>query len=131
VLGIAYHVQFMLGLRREREQMRTEGLIYAESGFPASLTLIVAVLLLLVAGVLSLPISATFLDGEGNENWIVPAQLVGMALVGAVVGVLLPGLAGRGASGGRAARTGAIVGVGMAVLGVVIFFLLLSGFDGA
>lgn len=92
---------------------------------------ILAVLLLLVAGVLSLPISATFLDGEGNENWIVPAQLVGMALVGAVVGVLLPGLAGRGASGGRAARTGAIVGVGMAVLGVVIFFLLLSGFDGA
>ena len=26
VLGIAYHVQFMLGLRKEREQMRAEGL---------------------------------------------------------------------------------------------------------
>ena len=36
---------------------------------------VLAVLLLLVAGVMSLPISATFLDGEGNENWIVPAQL--------------------------------------------------------
>jgi hypothetical protein len=92
---------------------------------------VVAVLLLLVAGVLSLPVSATFLDGEGNENWIVPAQLAGMAVIGAVVGLLLPGLAGRGASGGRAARTGALVGVGMAVVGVVIFFLLLSGFDGA
>jgi hypothetical protein len=89
---------------------------------------ILAVLLLLVAGVLSLPVSATFLDGEGNENWIVPAQLVGMAIVGAVVGTLLPGLAAAGASGGRAARTGAIVGVGMAVLGVAIFFVLLSGF---
>jgi hypothetical protein len=89
---------------------------------------VLAVLLLLVAGVMSLPISATFLDGEGNENWIVPAQLAGMALVGAVVGVLLPGLAGAGARNGRAARTGAIVGVVTAVLGVAIFFVLLSGF---
>jgi hypothetical protein len=89
---------------------------------------VVAVLLLLVAGVLSLPISATFLDGEGNENWIVPAQLVGMAVVGAVVGALLPGLAGSGASGARAARTGAIVGVAMAVVGIAIFFVLLNGF---
>jgi putative membrane protein len=48
VLGIAYHVQFMIGLRKEREQMSAEGLIYGESGFPVSLTLIVAVLLLLV-----------------------------------------------------------------------------------
>ena len=53
VLGIAYHVQFMLGLRKEREQMRADGLIYGESGFPVSLTLIVAVLLLLV-GVLAI-----------------------------------------------------------------------------
>ena len=53
VLGIAYHVQFMLGLRKEREQMRAEGLIYGESGFPVSLTLVVAVLLLLV-GVLAI-----------------------------------------------------------------------------
>jgi hypothetical protein len=89
---------------------------------------VLAVLVLLVAGVLSLPLSATFLDGEGNENWIVPAQLAGMAIVGALVGVLLPGLARPGASGGRAATTGAIVGVAMAVLGVAIFFVLLSGF---
>jgi putative membrane protein len=53
VLGIAYHVQFMLGLRKERELMRADGLIYGESGFPVSLTLIVAVLLLLV-GVLAI-----------------------------------------------------------------------------
>ena len=48
VLGIGYHIVFMLGLRRERAQLKAEGLVHAESGFPASLTLIVAVLLLLV-----------------------------------------------------------------------------------
>ena len=46
VLGIGYHVAFMLGLRKEREQMKAEGLIHAESAFPVSLTLIVASLLL-------------------------------------------------------------------------------------
>ena len=33
VLGIGYHVQFMLGLRRLRESMRQEGLIYGETVF--------------------------------------------------------------------------------------------------
>jgi hypothetical protein len=92
---------------------------------------IAAVLLLVVAGIASLPVSALFLDGEGTENLIVPAQLAGMAAVGAAVGVLLPGLAGAGASPRRAAWTGALVGVAMAVLGVALFFLLLNGFDGA
>lgn len=45
-VGIAFHLQFMLGLRREREYMTGEGLIRAESRFPASYTLVVAVLLL-------------------------------------------------------------------------------------
>jgi putative membrane protein len=53
VLGIVFHLKFMLGLRRERELMRADGLIHAESSFPVSLTLIVAVLLLLV-GVLAI-----------------------------------------------------------------------------
>ena len=48
VLGIGYHVQFMLGLRRLRELMRQEGLIYGETVFPVSLTLITALLLLAV-----------------------------------------------------------------------------------
>ena len=46
--GIGYHVQFMVGLRRDRGYMKEEGLIHAQSGFPVSLTLLVAVLLLLV-----------------------------------------------------------------------------------
>jgi uncharacterized membrane protein YidH (DUF202 family) len=48
VLGISYHVAFMLGLRRERGNLKALGLVYAESGFPTSLVLIVAVLLLLI-----------------------------------------------------------------------------------
>jgi putative membrane protein len=56
VLGIVYHVQFMVGLRRLRESMRSEGLIHGESGFPYSLTLITALILLVigVAAILSL-----------------------------------------------------------------------------
>jgi uncharacterized membrane protein YidH (DUF202 family) len=47
-IGIVYHVQFMLGLRHERNAMRADGLIYGESGFPPSLTLITAVILLII-----------------------------------------------------------------------------------
>ena len=46
--GIAFHLQFMYGLRHEREAMKREGLIHAQSHFPVSLTLIVAILLLLL-----------------------------------------------------------------------------------
>ena len=46
VLGLGYHLQFMIGLRRLRESMREEGLIHGETLFPVSLTLITAFLLL-------------------------------------------------------------------------------------
>lgn len=46
LVGIGYHVAFMLQLRKQREILRTDGLIRAESGFPPSLVLIVAILLL-------------------------------------------------------------------------------------
>ena len=46
VVGIGYHVIFMYGLREERAQLKADGLIHAESQFPLSLTLMVAVLLL-------------------------------------------------------------------------------------
>ena len=51
VLGIGYHIASMLELRRKREQLRTDGLIHAESEFPASLTLIVAFILLAIFAV--------------------------------------------------------------------------------
>ena len=53
VLGIAYHVHFMLGLRKTRTSLRHETLIHGESGFPVSITLIAAVILLLI-GVLAI-----------------------------------------------------------------------------
>jgi putative membrane protein len=53
VLGIVYHIMFMLGLRKERAMMKEAGLIHGESMFPASMTLIVALALLLV-GILAI-----------------------------------------------------------------------------
>lgn len=52
LFGIGYHVVFMKGLREERESMKAAGLIHGESVYPVSLTLIVA-LLLLVIGILA------------------------------------------------------------------------------
>ena len=48
IVGIVFHVLFMLGLRSQRIEMAEAGLIHAQSGFPASYTLIVAVLLLAI-----------------------------------------------------------------------------------
>ncbi len=48
VIGIVYHVMFMVGLRNEREAMTAQGLIHGQSGFPPSMTLIAAGLLLLI-----------------------------------------------------------------------------------
>ena len=48
VFGIGYHLVFMRGLRLERTQMKHNGLIHAESAFPASMTLVTAVLLLAI-----------------------------------------------------------------------------------
>ena len=48
VVGIGYHVVYMLGLRRERARLKADGLIHAESQFPLSLTLMVALLLLAI-----------------------------------------------------------------------------------
>ena len=46
VLGIWYHIRFMLELRNEREMLRAQGLIHAETAYPVSMTLLIALLLL-------------------------------------------------------------------------------------
>ena len=56
--GVAYHVRYMTQLRAERKRMTAEGLIHGESASPVSLTLIVAVVLLLI-GILAI-VSMTF-----------------------------------------------------------------------
>ncbi len=91
----------------------------------------VAVAVLLVCGIVSLPVAASFLDGQGTENFILPVQVAGMAVLGALIGHLLPGVGGAGSTTRRGATVGALVGVGMSVVGVLVFFVLLSGFDGA
>ena len=46
IIGIVYQVVFMLELRRERERLKADGLIHAESRYPASFTLVTAIVLL-------------------------------------------------------------------------------------
>jgi putative membrane protein len=48
LLGIIYHAIFMLQVRKERERLNAEGFIAKHDSFPVSMTLIVAVLLLLL-----------------------------------------------------------------------------------
>jgi hypothetical protein len=91
----------------------------------------VALVLLVAAGIVSLPVAAAFLDGESTENLILPVQVAGMAVLGAIIGSLLPGVAGAGSSRKRGATWGALVGVAAALVGVALFFLLLNGFSGA
>jgi len=47
-VGIGYHLAFMYGLRKERTQLKADELVHAESQFPPSLTLMIALLLLLI-----------------------------------------------------------------------------------
>jgi putative membrane protein len=53
VLGIVYQLQFMRGLRHLRADMKSEGLVYGETHFPPSMTLLVA-LGLLAIGILAM-----------------------------------------------------------------------------
>ena len=48
VIGIGYHAWFMLALRKQRSTMAEDHLVYGESPFPPSMTLITAVLLLVL-----------------------------------------------------------------------------------
>jgi hypothetical protein len=85
----------------------------------------VVLVLLIAAGILSLPVVAAFLDGDSTEALIVPVQLGVMAVLGAIVGYLLPAVAGFGSSSVRSAGVGALLGVATALAGVAVFSLLL------
>lgn len=85
----------------------------------------VALALLFATGIVCLPVVAAFLDGESTDQLIVPVLLAVMAVVGAIVGYLLPGIAGGDTSSGRSVGVGALVGVAGALVGIVLFSLLL------
>jgi len=92
---------------------------------------VIAAVLLLAAGILSLPLCAALLDRQGTENWILPAQLIVMALIGAVVGTSFPALARANEPKTTRALVGAGWGLLAAVIGVIVFWFLLNGFTGA
>lgn len=103
---------------------------------------VVAVVVLLVLGVLALPVLAFFLDGPSTENLVLPVDLVLMAILGMLVWRLVPTPDAAGAhathaaapaapGGARTLLVGAAVGVAAAVVGLVLFFLLISGVNGA
>ena len=92
---------------------------------------VIGVVVLLATGIYSLPVAAALFDGEGSENWIVPVQLLVMAAIGAGLAVAVPALARAGAPTGRRAMTGAWWGLLAALVGVLLFWLLINGFDGA
>lgn len=91
----------------------------------------IGIVVLLGAGMLSLPLAASLLDGRSTENWIVPAQLVVMAAVGAAVTVALPALARAGAPTSGRAVTGVGWGFLAAIVGVAVFWFLINGLGGA
>ena len=92
---------------------------------------VVGMIVLLVTGMLSLPVSAALFDGPATENWVIVIQLVAMAATGAVVAIALPALAREGASTVRRARTGIWWGLLAALVGVAVFWFLLNGINGA
>ena len=93
------------------------------------MTKVLGWVVLLAAGVICLPLAATFLDDQGNENWILPVDVAVVALLGALLGARLPGFVGGATR--RRVLLGAAYGVAAAAVGVLLFFLLLSGFEGA
>jgi hypothetical protein len=92
---------------------------------------VVGIVVLLAAGMLSLPLSAFFFDDPDTENWVIVIQLVAMAAIGAAVTIALPALAREGASTGRRAVTGVWWGLLAALVGVLVFWFLLNGVRGA
>ena len=95
---------------------------------------VVGIVLLIVLGMLALPVVAFFADtgdGDGAENWIIPVAVLAMAVIGAALAIALPGLAAEGASTGRRALTGVWWGLLGLLAGLVVFWFLLNGLNGA
>jgi peptidoglycan/LPS O-acetylase OafA/YrhL len=86
-------------------------------------------LVLAVVGCVALPLSALVLDGtDTGEDLIVPVQVLLTAALGAALGSVV---LDRSRPPRRRALSGAGIGVLGALAGVVVFFLLLNGLDGA
>lgn len=91
---------------------------------------VLGVVVLLICGGLSLPVVAYFFDSDA-EDWIIPIQLVLMAVVGMVVTISLPALARDRAAIAPRAMTGALWGILAALAGLMVYGALLHGFGGS
>jgi hypothetical protein len=88
---------------------------------------VIAGAVLVPTAAVSLPIAATFLDqSEGGGKLIMPAQIGGMAALGAGLGALMPHAFTSTGSHGRAALIGAGAAIGAAALADAAFYLLLG-----
>lgn len=92
---------------------------------------IVGIVVLVGVAVFTLPVTATFLDDPGSENWILPVQMAAMAVLGGVCGLALPAMASPGASRSVRALVGAGWGLLAAVVALLVFWFVLSGLGGA
>ena len=91
---------------------------------------VVVIVGLVVLGIVLLPMTAAVIDYV-NENLIAPVHVALMLGAGALVWTRVPGLASADSSTARRVGVGAAVGFGAALAAYVVFFLLLSGLDGA
>ena len=60
IIGIFYHKYFMPQVRKERERLNKEGFIVSHDPFPVSMTLIIAVLLLLLGTYVIFKMATTY-----------------------------------------------------------------------
>lgn len=95
---------------------------------------VVGIAVLLVLGMLALPLVAYFAntgDAGGDENWIIVVAILVVGATGAALAIALPGLAREGASTGRRALAGVWWGLLGLAVGVIVFWLVLNGLNGA
>lgn len=92
---------------------------------------VVAILVLLVAGILSLSLAASVLNRSDTENWIIPVHLLLMAVIGTGVTLAVPAMAREDTPTAMRALTGMGWGILTALTGMLAVWLLLNGFHGA
>jgi asparagine N-glycosylation enzyme membrane subunit Stt3 len=98
----------------------------AAAGQGLGLQRITALAVVVAAGFAGLPVVAAALDGPSTDQVVVPVHLVMVTALGAVVGYLLPGIAGAGSPRARGAAVGVLVGLGAGLLGLLLFYVLLG-----
>lgn len=91
---------------------------------------LVAVVLLVLLGVFTLPLVALVIDTI-DENLVAPVHVALVLAAGIGTWTFVPGVAAPDMPTSRRIAVGAAIGFLAAITAYVVFFLLLSGFSGA